>query len=139
LTRGVPGRPISFQASLCSGMDARPAFIQGALLFVTEIYCNYRDSPYKHERGRENDGRPSSKQASPRLKACTTVAAARRARAARSAAHRTRAAQPRWVAWIRTAARRGAVCTRAALPRSAFWDRGTQGVSHLQEERLANG
>ena len=33
---------------------------EGALLLVADISCNYRDSPYKGEWGRDNDGRPSS-------------------------------------------------------------------------------
>jgi hypothetical protein len=44
--------------------QARPARVyEGALLFVADISCTYRDSPYKGEWGRDNDRRPSSKQA----------------------------------------------------------------------------
>jgi hypothetical protein len=43
---------------------ARPArTYEGTLLFVTGISCNYRDSPYKRERGRQNDRGPSSEPA----------------------------------------------------------------------------
>ena len=36
---------------------------EGARSFVTDISCNYRDSPYKREWGRQNDEIPSSKLA----------------------------------------------------------------------------
>ena len=36
---------------------------EGARSFVTDISCNYRDSPYKPEWGRHNDETPSSKPA----------------------------------------------------------------------------
>ena len=39
---------------------------EGALSFVTAICSSYMDSPYKRERARENDRRPSSKPAIPR-------------------------------------------------------------------------
>ena len=32
---------------------------EGALSFVTTVCSSYRDSPYKPERGRQNDRRPS--------------------------------------------------------------------------------
>jgi hypothetical protein len=36
---------------------------EGVPSFATEISCNYRDSPYKGDWRRQNDGRPSSKPA----------------------------------------------------------------------------
>ena len=50
-----PSAQIGFGAGL--RMD------EGALPFVTFMWCTYRGCPYKREWGRENDRRPSSKPA----------------------------------------------------------------------------
>jgi hypothetical protein len=48
---------------------------EGSLSFVTVIYFLYRDSPYKRERGRYDDRRPSSKRAASEMMATSFLPA----------------------------------------------------------------
>jgi hypothetical protein len=59
------GADLAAERTCLRGRGARRGLCtdESTLLFATKIYCTYRNSAYKRERGRENDRRPSSKAA----------------------------------------------------------------------------